>query len=138
MVDWVTIYGSYMKIFPQGDPPVFYLPPCRRFSRLHPSAALLCLIASLFEPRRAIPAPQASQTTWKQLRILLGSFSLAYLLLLVHAPPRRSLTATRSPSFCSLSSAHSASTRTASNHAVPSAAWLAVGLFAIYGIVCNT
>ena len=137
MVDWVTIYGSYMKIFPQGDPPVFLSPIVQAIFSVASIGGLLCLIASLFEPRRAIPAPQASQTTWKQLRILLGPFSLAYLLLLL---PRATEALIDRYTLPLLLLALIAALRLYQGRLhpqVPSAAWLAVSLFAVYGIVCT-
>jgi hypothetical protein len=86
--NWVSVHGIYEGVISLSDwhsqTPIFLSTPIRVLLTLVSIGGLLGLIVSL-RHTRTLPAPAAPSNvlTWNQLTILLGPFTLAYMVLLI-------------------------------------------------------
>jgi hypothetical protein len=82
--DWVGIHGIYEGISLQGVTPLFLSPAVRVLLSIASFGSLLCLIASFLH---TLSEPASVRSTaslsWRQLAVLLGPFTLAYIVLLL-------------------------------------------------------
>jgi len=82
--DWVGIHGIYEVLDLRGVAPIFLTPTVQVLLSIASFGSLLCLIASFL---RTLGKPSSVRSTsglpWKQLAVLLGPFTLAYILLLL-------------------------------------------------------
>ena len=86
--DWVGIHGIYEVISLQGVAPTFLTPTMQALLTIASFGSLLCLIASFLHtlslrtPSKPEPILSTAHLSWKQLAVLLGPFTLAYIVLL--------------------------------------------------------
>ena len=81
---WIGVRGVAGGMFLQGTPPIFLHTSIRVLLTVVSIGGLFGLIASWLHTRRAPPVADPSHgSSWKQLRIVLAPFAIAYVLLLV-------------------------------------------------------
>ena len=137
-IDWVTIYGIYKFVDLQGLPPVFLSPSIQAVLTVLSIGGLFCLTASLAAPRKASTPPTSTrEITWRQLRFLLGPFTLVYTLILLQRATEMLLDRYTLPLLVVALIYALRLYQDRIQPRVPSVAWLAVCLFAVYGIACT-
>jgi hypothetical protein len=80
--NWVSVQGGYEAV-PNGDPADYLSTIIRVLLTILSLGGLLGLIASLLRPSNVSRPASPFAVSWKQLAILLGPFSLIYILLLL-------------------------------------------------------
>ena len=86
--NWVSVHGIYEGVISLSDwhsqTPIFLGTPIRVLLTLVSIGGLLGILVSLRRTRKtAAPAPTSNSLNWHQLAILLGPFTLAYMMLLI-------------------------------------------------------
>ncbi len=82
--EWVNVHGTFEWLLLKGEPPVFLGEVAQVVLTLLSFGGLIGLIASIFYGLKNKSANESLATvSWKELGILLGPFTLVYLLLLV-------------------------------------------------------
>lgn len=81
--DWIVTDGTFGSSALRGTPPLFLTPAVQAVLTIASIGGLLCLIALLLRYRPSRNVEPSAGLSWHQLGVLLGPFTLAYMLLLV-------------------------------------------------------